>query len=98
MYGGVAGEAGRPVPLCRLEAKSQTKLDYTWQIVLRRNLAKVRRAETRVRRTELWVVEEVKKLRAEFEPDSIIGAEFSVLEGGKINVLDPVATKVRLCA
>src|SRR5947199_10193062 len=80
-----------------LEGHPQTKLDYAWKVVLGSNLTEVWRAETRVRRTKLWVIEEVEELCAEFEAESIIGAELRVLERSEVNVLASVSPKIRFC-
>src|SRR5262249_12350588 len=79
------------------EAESQPKLNHARQIVLRRDFTEVWRAETCIRRAKLRMVEEIEKLCSEFEPESIVGTEFGVLESGEINVLDPIATKVWFC-
>src|SRR3977135_1508414 len=83
----------------RSEAHSEAELNNPRKVVLAGDLAEGPSLGNWTTNTCVWgsewgVVEEVEELPPEFKPKPAIRAEPRVLEGGEIDILDSIRTKV----
>lgn len=80
-----------------LESESQGELHDSWKIICAGNLPKTRATTTiRIRRIELYTIEQVEELCAELKAKPFVRTEFRVLEGCKVKIFHSVIPYVWL--
>jgi len=88
---GVDAEKASTLPTTSLERELQRELNQARVVLLTSYLPKCTRAERRTRRSELWMVEQVKEFCSELEAHSF--GNRGSLEDRPIEVVDTLRTK-----